>query len=129
MNNESQWQQSFDTKGLIATINDFCDYVGCETGIAPEFSFAHIALDDLNLSDGDIEWCLDNERVNTFLMNTYNDWLPLGMIDHTSDNSWENCDYWDLINGTQLVIDFMKWLLTIPEDERDRQCELYYEGS
>lgn len=128
MNTPSHWQQSFDTKGLITTINDFCDYAIVETSVDPAYSFAHIALDDYNLSNGDIEWCLHNDRVNEYLMNRYSE-LPEHAIDHTSDNYWDNYAYWGLIDGVQLTIDFMNWLMTIPEDERDRQCEMYYEGN
>lgn len=94
-----------DRWGLQKAIDDFSDYVYKETlhEIWPAYSFAHVVIDDYNLSDGSIMFCLESDRVKDYL---------LQKVKETSDVK-------RVVWGIQLTIEFLEWLLTVPKSKRD----------
>lgn len=109
-----QWDNSLKTNGLIETIDLFDKYVLSTTDniVWPCYSFAHIVLDDFNLEDWHIKWCLENEQVNEYLI----DKLRYVLDEYTN---YDNYDYWLLVEGADLTIQFLEWLLTVPEEVRE----------
>jgi hypothetical protein len=125
-----QFQEFFDAhdKNIIATIDAFSDYVREVTDwiVFPGYCFDHIALGDYNLDDSDIKWCMADERVNDHLISQYTQ-LDEEHSDHTSDETGRNYQYWQLVDGTQWVMNFLQWVLTIPEDERYKDMPWFTE--
>lgn len=124
MNTAQDWQKSLEEKGLIETMHIFSNHVHETTNgmFWAGYSFAHIVIGDYNLEDGSIKWCLENEQVNDWLIHKLTD-IHYEEFDsiQEGDDEYLSYDYWSLVDGTQLTIDFMQWLLTISEYERDRQ--------
>lgn len=82
------------------------------------FSFAHIVLDDYNLSDAHIHWCLRQDSINEWF--NYN----LARCDPDtcnpdSHNSWERWRYDELTELRDATIEMLRWLLTVPESMRE----------
>lgn len=109
-----QWEYSLKTNGLLETISLFDNHVRTVTNdiVQPCYSFAHIVLDDFNLEDWHIKWCLDNEHINEYLI----DKLRYVLDEYTN---YDNYDYWLLVEGADLTIQFLEWLLTVPEETRE----------
>lgn len=112
------YQDHYECHGLLDTLKWFDDYVYEHSHqiVRPSWSFAHIVIDDYNLGDASITFCLD--RADEYFCERFLDFGLMGCNIY-SDNEWENWLYWDLVNGVCLIVDFLEWLLTIDEDERD----------
>lgn len=80
---------------------------------SPEFSFAHIVLDDYNLGEEHINFCLD--RMLDWFYSMYQE---LDAVDYTSTNFWENYNWFLLVDYTAKIVEFLEWLKTIPSDIR-----------
>lgn len=120
MKTSQDFQECYEKYGLLETIQRFVDFVEKETHhfVYPSFtSIGHVILDDYNWDDMFIEHALEDERINEHLIYQFSQ-LPEEEADYLSDNDWENFAYWALIEGTELIIEFLKWMLTIPEEER-----------
>lgn len=124
-----EWNRSLTTIGLIETLHVFNDFVIEDTHnrVWPSCSFAHCVLDDYNLSDGDIKGCLQDEQINEWLISKLNDiyYEDFDSIQE-GDDEYRSFDYWELVDGAQLTIDFMNWLMTIPMEIRDRDWNRYH---
>lgn len=120
MKTPQEFQVYYEKHGLLETIEKFEDFVEKETHrfVYPGYtSIGHVILDDYNWDDVFIEHALKDERINEHLIYQFSQ-LPEEEADYLSDNDWENFAYWALIEGTELIIEFLKWMLTIPEEER-----------
>ena len=78
------------------------------TKFCPEsrYSFGHIVLDDYNLTNGNIEFCLEDETIE--------EWFSFA----SSDPTWERFQHDDLVTMRNIIEAFLRFLLAIPEDER-----------
>ena len=94
-----------DKFGLKKAIDDFSDYVYQETihEVWPAYSFAHSVIDDYNLGDSSIMFCLGSDRVKDYLLQKVEESFDVKRV------TW----------GVNLTIEFLEWLLTVPESERD----------
>lgn len=110
---KENYQDCYRQNGLHYTLEWFDDFVYHYTHhvVKPSWSFAHIVIDDYNLADGHIKFCL--ERVDDYFCERF---LELGLEGYNENEDWF---YWDLVNGVCLTVEFLEWLLTIDEDERE----------
>lgn len=92
------------------------------TALNPEsaYSFAHIVLDDYNLSDGSINHCLNSPL--------YHDWLKQQILD--LDKALPAQSYNEAIERLfglrESITHFLKWLTSIPEAVREAAMELHH---
>jgi hypothetical protein len=105
LNNSKHFKEYCDRWKLRKTIDDFSDYVYQETihEVWPAYSFTHSVIDDYNLGDSSIMFCLGSDRVKDYLLQKVE----------------ESFDVKRVIRGVNLTIEFLEWLLTVPESERD----------
>lgn len=94
---------------VLQAIEDFCT----TRDDKPRYTFGHNVLDDLNLSDGHIKWCLRQKTIN--------DWFnhANGNNDPESKDFYDQQDYEDLTKLRDDTICFLRWLLDVPEEIRD----------
>ena len=109
---KEDYQWYYDRYGLMDTLRWFDDYVYENTyhAVRPSSSFAHIVIDDYNLADDHIRFCL--EKADDYFCERF---LELGLEGYNENEDWF---YWDLVNGVCSTVEFLEWLLTIDEDER-----------
>lgn len=118
MKTKQDFTKYYKEHGLLKTIDDFCEYVSRNYTVSPTGTFAHIALDDYNLSDGHLNFCLESDQIREWFYQAYKDNLGYA-VDYTSDNTWENYRWYELIEATEIIILFLEWLKTIPIEVRD----------
>lgn len=82
------------------------------------FSFAHIVLDDYNLLDGHIHWCLRQDSINEWFNYNLARCEP-DACNPDSHNSWERWRYDELTELRDATIEMLRWLLTVPESMRE----------
>lgn len=85
------------------------------------YSFAHIVIDDFNLSDRDILYCLRP----SWIAEVMNDKLNDEFYHINSDNvlyldDWQLSIYHQKIMHMVELIDLLNWLLNTPIEERDK---------
>lgn len=80
-----------------------------------ESSFGHIVLGDFNLSDHRIRWCLEKKQID--------DWMIFRTQRAAQRNGNDEDGFKYDMEQLELVktktVDFLNWLLTIPEDIRE----------
>lgn len=113
---KEDYQRYYDHNGLMSALDwfDYFVYTYSHHVVKPSSSFAHIVIDDYNLADGHIRFCLD--RADDYFCRRF---LELGLEGYNENEDWF---YWDLVNGVCLTVEFLEWLLTIDEDERENIC-------
>lgn len=99
-------------KQVVDAIDKFCDGMD---GL-PRYTFGHIVLDDLNLSDGHIEWCLRQDSIHDWFQHALGHLRSLNVDDMST---FDKFTYRDLTGLRDAVIIFLRWLLEIPEEIRD----------
>lgn len=90
----------------------------CEWNWVAGYSFAHIALDDYNLDDYSIDFCLNEERISecvNYRISLRYDPLP----DYESLPVWERSYLDDEYELRDTTISLLEWLRKTPESERD----------
>lgn len=123
MKTVEDFQVYYEEYGLLKTINRFNDFVHNEYGVLAGYTFDHIALGDFNLSDGNIDFCLEPTRILDWLL----DQFPYEeRKDRQTFNDYHVLDVRDKTEATQLIVSFLKWLKTIPIEVRD-YLDGYYE--
>lgn len=100
--------QTYDQ--VTDVIDAFCNHF---EAFLPEYSFAHIVLDDYNLSDGNIRFCLKTEHITEWITEIAPRW------DHTP----EALAY--MIEHAAYIVRFLGYLLSIPESIRETPEEEY----
>lgn len=87
-------------------------------------SFAHIVLDDYNLGDRSILFCLQQDRITKWvdreILDTYEKPIP----DPSVLEEWERYWYDDIMEMRDEIIIFLRWLLHTSEDERSQVTDL-----
>lgn len=115
-------------KGLAAAIDTFCSDVREMVGIDPAYTYvAHMILDDGNMDDGDIlHWGLVDEVINESLIRSM-DRIDFDDVDYDrpvdDDTFWywwneATQEYWLMLWAYDAIDAFLRWMLTIPEDDR-----------
>lgn len=109
---EKMYDLPENREDIIAIIDDFTSPHYWPTSVG---SFAHIVLDDYNLEDGSIDFCLHPDRIDAYLklkeeslfkyMNDYVDGLN-SMV--------------EILNMSIEIIMFLNWLKSLPEEIRER---------
>jgi len=82
------------------------------------YTFAHIAIDDYNLSDLHIKFCLRQDTINEWFEYALTQQEP-ECCDPTSANEWERWQYDELTELRDAVIGFLRALLKVEEEVRD----------
>lgn len=114
--------------GFIETISKFCRFIERESfgRVLPDYTYqAHAILDDFNMDDGDITgWAFDQDKINESLVASFG---LYGIPDPVnfdaspgSDEYWRDDThvYWAILWAYDQIDSFLRWMLTIPEDER-----------
>lgn len=100
-----------DVKKALKEISDW-DW---ETG----YSFAHIVIDDDNLGDGSILFCLRPSWIAEVMNQRIKDAFHGRDVDFNKLETWEWGIYQQQIEHMAEVIDLLNWLLAVPEEVRD----------
>lgn len=107
---------------VIYIIDRFCDdpaWDGINLVSFPRCTFGHIVLDDYNLGDGHIEFCLQDEQVERWVKFELDDCGIEYGIDPSTLDVVQQWDYEKVIRSRDKVKSFLEWLLEIPEVIRD----------
>jgi len=119
MNWNDKLQSATTREEVINIINQFSDAHNNK----PNYTFAHITIDDYNLSDLHIKYCLRQDAINDWFEDQITQYgEKLGAkegFDPTSHNSWERCNYDDLTELRDAIIGFLRALLKVDEEVRD----------
>jgi len=94
----------------------------CEDDRRYAYSFGHIVLDDYNLDDDCIKFCLRQKTINDWFEHNLQSCDPASS-NPESPNDWERYQYDDLTDARDKIIAFLRFLLTIPEDIREGDNE------
>lgn len=84
-----------------------------ETG----FSFAHIVLDDYNLDNGSILFCLEPKRVADWTNGRIESYFGKGRTLQQLEK-WEWDSYKEIVQMSAEIVDLLSWLLNVPEEIR-----------
>jgi hypothetical protein len=110
-----------DIKRLIEA---FCNHPE-HSNWNPEFSFAHIALGDFNLSDAHLDFCLDLQTVLPWFYDKVAQEERIDGRQPASPEKWtEPGPYFYWIDATKTIIAFLQFLKTIPEPIREGVSDL-----
>ena len=101
-------------QGVLDAIEKFCDEHGTDF-IMPGYEFAHIVLDDLNLQDADIRWCLDS-RADRWEQSSIERLKHLYTADYEAVALASRIE--DIKAYRKRATAFLEWLLTVPESVR-----------
>jgi len=101
---------------VIKRIQVFTDYANYPD-IMPDYSFAHIVLADFNLGDGHIKWCLEQEQIDQWVSYITEE-VKKRLTNRNNEYSL-NYDLAEIERVKNDTIEFLNWLLTIPENIRE----------
>lgn len=124
--NPKNYQKYYKQYGLINLFHLFTDVVSTTLlyiGFNPGYSFAHIVIDDYNIYDGHIQFCLD--RADEYFQDKLKDLNP-EYANPDAIESWQRWELDMLIESCLITMEFLEWLLTIDEDERENEVDKYY---
>lgn len=82
------------------------------------FTFAHIVIDDENLEDGHILFCLEPNRIAETINRVIKD--EFGHTDFKKLEPWQWGSYENIIRHMAEVVDLLNWLLAVPIEIREQ---------
>jgi len=107
---------------IIKMIEAFCDsHKNSTISIMPGYCFEHIVLGDYNLYDGNIDFCLEKERIAEWIRDQAKD---AGCLPGECD-WWMLSSYLAIVDYAYSAAAFLSRLKGISEDDRDAAMEWY----
>ncbi len=82
------------------------------------YTFGHIVIDDKNLEDGHILFCLNPNRIAETMNQVIKD--RFGHIELDKLEPWDMGDYEDIIRHMAELVDLLNWLLNVPIEIRQQ---------
>lgn len=122
--NVDTFEQKYREVGLIETIRWFCNVVYEQSNreYRPDYSFGHVVLDDYNLYDVNILSCLGELAQS---MRHHVKEMRKGKANPHGED-WETYQFWDIMDAIAVTVLFMGWMLSIPEDAREKAKDNYW---
>ena len=110
---------------IIKMIDEFCSaHEESAAGIMPGYCFEHIVLDDYNLYDSNIDFCLEKERIAEWIYDKAKD---VGCLPGKCD-WWMLSSYLHIVDYAYSASAFLSKLKEISEDDREDAME-WYQGA
>lgn len=123
--NENNAEHFETAQQIVDAIRDFNKQYSQELAAG---GFAHIVLDDFNLADGHIDYCLSEDWLRSWYKEEVDRLVRSLGENPVSPYSWERCFFMELMTAVDAAVEFLYKLKRTSVELREQASELLWDN-